>query len=1165
MPDSHAERLALLFNDLTASGFQITPEQRIKTTGLFLTLLLSGDPPHLLGSKLGPVLCGSATQQDDFHHIFQTWFPSPDSTKASEDPSLVDTAEPSWQQKEGVSWRTKLHRQRDLLSRWFKRQGRALAPGLAVVFFVSLLVQVFLYLYFRESPAPIQEQGQPIGSTGLPAPDPDEALNPDDKLSPNIKQFKISDSTDIPESDSWSTPVIDGLARVAAMLKPRLMKPGLVATLLFMIPLGLLALLIRSSRQWLSAYARQTRVQGRSEFRRLLVETDTGRSLVGDRFFHDVQPMRRQIDLPSGDIDVDRTIEASVQAGGYLTPVYTKQGVSPEYVVLIDRRHEGDQQAQYFHALIEMLERAGVHLVVYFFNRDPRRLTLWSGERTLYLEDFSIIESSRLIVFTDGQGLFDIATGHLQPWAVRFADWPRAVLLTPKDTADWGRSEWLIEKELGLGVLPASEGGLLLSAHFFDLQEPAVNLALHNPHLLLPDSDRLSGYFAVAAWRWVDDIEPEPEEVEDLIRQLRSELSEEAFDALCALAIYPALYWNLSLLISAKLGGKVGPALLTERGLLEIVRLPWFEHGHMPDWFRKRLIEEMPSGLRVRVRDILEDLLLTVVSRNAKSFALEIDLAVPDETPQITQEPDWEVLEQDKVLIDFMTRREALSVDFRISNRVAASLKLLPGLGSKLNETDKAPTAKLWVRPVAWVAFAAVVLVAGGLGWQALHSPEDSPEAIVQADPIVAPEVGGLQITTVPSGSRVTIRGAAVDSIFTAPLILSDLPIGVYYLTANHEEYQPNNQWVSIIGQDTVEVEIDLIQGAVSVFPVPIAEQAQGDTLDVGMALSSAMLELNSNPPGAVVYLNDQEWKHTPFTDTVAAGSHQLRLELEGYDSFSLELDFQPGKTYLLPTIKLVARTKSDSAEKIKSALDQADKQRWKRSIDEMRAEPRVALVIGNGKYKEVPLRNPVNDARAIGKELEKLRFEVSYVLDSDQAGMHRAISNFGQVMRAGGVGLFFYAGHGMSIKGRNYLIPVGTEIHAEDEVEFQTIDAYQVLAEMEDAGNRINIVILDASRDNPFARSSRSLKYIGRGLARLDSPPGTIIIYSTALGEVASDGEGENSLFTAALIRHISTPGLMIEEMLRKVRLDVWEQTDGDQMPWVSSSLIGEFYFNLE
>jgi len=221
---------------------------------------------------------------------------------------------------------------------------------------------------------------------------------------------------------------------------------------------------------------------------------------------------------------------------------------------------------------------------------------------------------------------------------------------------------------------------------------------------------------------------------------------------------------------------------------------------------------------------------------------------------------------------------------------------------------------------------------------------------------------------------------------------------------------------------------------------------------------------------------------------------------------------------------------------------------------------PRTALVIGNGNYKTSPLRNPVHDASDMARVLKRLGFKVIHKQNASQKEMERAIQEFGKQLRGGGVGLFYYAGHGIQLNGRNYLIPVDAEIETESDVRFEGVDSGRVLGKMEDAGNALNVVILDACRDNPFARSFRSN---AQGLARIDAPRGSLIVYATAPGSVAADGEGRNGIFTKYLLKHMNTPNLAIEDLLKKVRMDVVSETNGKQTPWESSSLMGEFCFS--
>ena len=219
----------------------------------------------------------------------------------------------------------------------------------------------------------------------------------------------------------------------------------------------------------------------------------------------------------------------------------------------------------------------------------------------------------------------------------------------------------------------------------------------------------------------------------------------------------------------------------------------------------------------------------------------------------------------------------------------------------------------------------------------------------------------------------------------------------------------------------------------------------------------------------------------------------------------------------------------------------------------------RVALVIGNSKYPTAPLKNPANDARAMARTLKELGFEVTLRENTGQRELAAAVRQFGSTITPGSAAVFYYAGHGMQVKGRNYLVPVDADIQVEDEVPYSTIDVNQVLDKMEVGKSAVNIVILDACRNNPFARRFRSS---GTGLAQMDAPIGTLIAFATAPGSVAQDGTGENGVYTKHLLESIAMPGLAVEQMFKRVRVGVAKDTHEAQVPWESSSMKGDFVF---
>ena len=225
----------------------------------------------------------------------------------------------------------------------------------------------------------------------------------------------------------------------------------------------------------------------------------------------------------------------------------------------------------------------------------------------------------------------------------------------------------------------------------------------------------------------------------------------------------------------------------------------------------------------------------------------------------------------------------------------------------------------------------------------------------------------------------------------------------------------------------------------------------------------------------------------------------------------------------------------------------------------------RIALVIGNASYKDASLKNPVNDAEDIAAVLKAKGFRIILSTNASRRTMIKKIRDFDNMLHRNSVGLFFYAGHGLQVKGSNYIVPVDANIEEEYEVESECIDVSRVLGLMEDKRNVLNIIILDACRDNPFARSfrTRQIRNKSRGLAQMNAPRGSLIVYATSPGNTASDGTKRNGIFTGQLIKVIKDQNLEILQLLKKVGKLVREETNDRQVPWNSSSLTDDFYFS--
>lgn len=232
----------------------------------------------------------------------------------------------------------------------------------------------------------------------------------------------------------------------------------------------------------------------------------------------------------------------------------------------------------------------------------------------------------------------------------------------------------------------------------------------------------------------------------------------------------------------------------------------------------------------------------------------------------------------------------------------------------------------------------------------------------------------------------------------------------------------------------------------------------------------------------------------------------------------------------------------------------------------------RSALVIGNGAYRNAPLKNPVADAQAVAASLKELGYEVTLRQNTTLFDLIEALREFSLRAAKSDVRLLFYAGHGIQAKGRNYLLPVDAEPQSEDEIAAKAADVGELVDRLSSYKQGLNIVVLDACRVNPFAGGvvvgpdGRRLKFRGltpTGLARLEAPLGTLVAFSTAPNGVALDGPvGEHSIYAKHLLQHIQTPGLPVEQLFKRVRIGVAEETQRVQVPWESSSLTSDFCF---
>ena len=353
------------------------------------------------------------------------------------------------------------------------------------------------------------------------------------------------------------------------------------------------------------------------ELQRMMVKGATDQLFRGPVFRRTAQQLRRHHEVISSELDASTTVDATIEKGGWFTPVYRGQQVLPEYLVLIDRISFQDQQARRVDEIILRLREDGVFIDRYYFDSDPRACCSADPKVPHFsLEELAVRHPDhRLMIFSDGIGLMHPLTGRPQSWLELFASWLDRALLTPVSTAQWRYREMVLSG-LDFVVLPATQTGLATFVEMMQTNTPIL-MSRRNGSLfpeMLQERPK----------RFLERNAPEPMVVDQLCVQLREFLGNEGYDWLCACAVYPILAWDLTLYLGYRLTDIQGQNLLNEERLLALIRLPWFRHGSMPDWLRLRLIHSLMAEKEQEIRQALEDLLLSSLEQSQNGFVLDV-------------------------------------------------------------------------------------------------------------------------------------------------------------------------------------------------------------------------------------------------------------------------------------------------------------------------------------------------------------------------------------------------------------------------------------------------------------------------------------------------------------------------------------------------------------
>jgi len=372
---------------------------------------------------------------------------------------------------------------------------------------------------------------------------------------------------------------------------------------------------------------------------------------------------RQRVQVVSRELNVVRTVEHSVEQGGWLNPIYDRLLIPPEYLVLVDRRSRFDHLAEFVEEMVKRLETHGVFITPYVFDGDPRLcFPLHGKDAPQSLNELAArYENMRLIIFSEAQGLLNPVSGRLAPWSRLFNRWIYRSVLTPESPANWGATEHELQREFT--VLPGTADGLAAFMRIIQGQEKVGEINAW------ADS-AIPTILQERPQRWIERDAPPASQIDSLLEELKTYLSEDGYAWFEACAVYPELHWQITITLGQLLKDANGSPLLEPNRMIGLARLPWFRYGTMPDWLRVRLLLDLPPDQEEEVRTVLEALLVTAVQGHGESLDLEIAYERRDWTSRLARPllrllrrevlPDSPI--QDHVFLDFMLQRLNLAV-----------------------------------------------------------------------------------------------------------------------------------------------------------------------------------------------------------------------------------------------------------------------------------------------------------------------------------------------------------------------------------------------------------------------------------------------------------------------------------------------------------------------
>ncbi|WP_254445343.1 formylglycine-generating enzyme family protein [Anabaena sp. UHCC 0204] len=607
-----------LIDTLREAGYSIGVSQYIAAQDLILILISQGenlDNPERLRSLLAPIFCSSPTEQENFKQHFDDLF------KPVNQSSYVieETAEEN---------RTFLEKQTAIKSPYFH---------LKLLLITIISSGIPLFLIFSDSPS---DTPKPT-FTPTPTPTPTQPPPTENTNIPDKNSIVCTDNSPINLSENPIN-IINWPREIAFFLTP---------SALFLI-----------SRMWWFWLTRQLFLRRygtttQPELDELTLDFDIEQDLFPRIILMQIaRNLRRRIPGSSTQLDIEKTIDATMRQGGWLKPVYRNCQRTPEYLFLVNRTSFQDHQAQFIEEIIERLKKENVLIISYFFDDDPLICFPSQGEGSpLRLNEIiNKYDQHYLIIVSDTEQFFSIISGELEPWISQLISWKFRAFFTPKPTTNWGYQEFQIAREFN--ILPATPQGLQVFSqkpwsedNLEPFSLPEIGLERDLSAIPIPQTLRTQTY------RWLERNSPEPEKIATMLVSLRRYLGDDSFYWFCACAVFPELQWNITIYLGNVLKTKAGKSLLEVCSLNNLARLPWFRSGYIPDWLRVDLIKQLTEEQEQEIRNVLKNLLNQVNETSGNWLKL---LIAKTSIKTISEDSPL----QDYLFLDFMTKPSLLDL-----------------------------------------------------------------------------------------------------------------------------------------------------------------------------------------------------------------------------------------------------------------------------------------------------------------------------------------------------------------------------------------------------------------------------------------------------------------------------------------------------------------------